>query len=236
MISEGVTPERIYIMCGRFAQHSSMQMLKKHFKNINTVTSKESLSYNICPTDDVLTLINQQEEIRAGKMRWGLIPSWSKSMKIGSKLINARIETIAEKPSFRNALIKRRCVVIADGYYEWQKMTGKQKQAWYITLKNNIPFGFAGIWEIWKNKQLQKIASCTIITTESIASIQQVHHRMPVILTSEAVHEWLDHHNSDKKKLIQILNEGQETRFQKHKVSSYVNSVSNKDIKCIQDI
>jgi putative SOS response-associated peptidase YedK len=124
-------------------------------------------------------------------LRWGLIPSWAKDPAMGAKLINARAETVAEKPSFRSAFRHRRCLVVADGFYEWQKQEGK-KQPFYFRLQDGQPFAFAGLWESWKDPNGEVVDSCTILTTEANQLMQPIHDRMPVILASQDYDLWLD--------------------------------------------
>jgi putative SOS response-associated peptidase YedK len=124
--------------------------------------------------------------------KWGLIPSWSKDPSIGDRMINARAETLAEKPSFRNAFRRRRCLILADGFYEWKQIPGmKSKQPMFIRLKDENPFAFAGLWEIWSSPDGSEIRSCTIITTQPNSLIESIHNRMPVILPADAYPIWL---------------------------------------------
>ena len=156
--------------------------------------------YNIAPTQDVAVVANtlpdtgQEPAVKQIEFfHWGLIPSWAKDPKIGNRMINARSETLVEKPSFRNAYKRRRCLVLADGYYEWQKIPGeKTKQPVYIRLKSQKPFAFAGLWEVWKGKGMDEpLRSCTIITCPPNAVLAEIHHRMPVILPAEVYGAWL---------------------------------------------
>jgi putative SOS response-associated peptidase YedK len=124
-------------------------------------------------------------------MRWGLIPSWAKDESIGSKMINARSETLAEKPSFRNAYQRRRCLILSDGFYEWQKQAGRGSQPYYFSREDGKPFAFAGLWEFWKSPQGEDVLSCTIITTHANGVVSPVHERMPVMLTAGNAWDWL---------------------------------------------
>ena len=148
--------------------------------------------YNIAPTQPVAVITNHSPN-KLDYFTWGLIPSWAKDPEIGSRLINARAETLAEKPSYRNAYRRRRCLILADGFYEWQEMpNSKGKQPVYIYIKDHQIFAFAGIWEIWNAPDASQIYSCSIITTQPNALIQPIHNRMPVILPPEAYSHWLD--------------------------------------------
>ena len=173
-------------MCGRFTLSISLAELQLRF-SFPADDIEHPERYNIAPTQTVLTVVNQgQEQNLAEYMRWGLVPSWAKDISIGSRMINARAETIAEKPSFKRALQKRRCLVLSDGFYEW-KRTGKDKQPMYIGLESGEPFGMAGLWEAWKSPDGEWLHSCTIITTEPNSLMESIHNRMPVILPRDSV-------------------------------------------------
>ncbi len=218
-------------MCGRFAQYSSLSALKKTL-TIDSVTCDVTSSYNIVPTQEVLTVIHHDGN-RLGKLRWGLVPHWAKDVSGASKMINARAETVSEKPAFRRAFKHRRCIIPADGFYEW-KREKKAKQPWYFTLPYQTPFVFAGLWETWKENDEQAYNSCTIITTEASESIRTIHHRMPVILTPEAVESWLDPLLQDSKEINDILLNGHVSEIKGFPVSEHVNSARNNDPSCIQ--
>src|SRR5215510_7740303 len=189
-------------MCGRFTLTSDLDRLAEHFAFRKTNLSYTP-HYNIAPSQPVLTLIDAQEH-RAGFLRWGLIPSWAKDPGIGDRMINARAETVAEKPSFRRALQKRRCLVLADGFYEWQK-EGKKKIPMYIALHSHQPFGFAGLWETRQPQGKEPIHSCTIITTTPNSLMASIHNRMPVILPRAAESVWLDRSIEDPRVLLPLL-------------------------------
>jgi putative SOS response-associated peptidase YedK len=181
-------------MCGRFTLTTNLDDLQMRF-NFEAADLLYQPRYNVSPTQSVLTLVNSGQN-HAGLMRWGLIPSWAKDPSIGMRMINARAETVAERPSFRRALQKRRCLVLADGFYEWKK-EGKRKIPMYITLKSEEPFGFAGLWEVWKNPAGEDIYSCTIITTTPNPMMEPIHNRMPVILPRELEADWLNQRVDD---------------------------------------
>jgi putative SOS response-associated peptidase YedK len=216
-------------MCGRFAQYSDLSTLQKHF-DITAATCRVSPAYNIAPTQEVLAVIQHQGR-RLGKLRWGLVPRGAKDFTSGQ--INARSETLAEKPSFREAFKKRRCLIPADGFYEWEKEDGF-KQPWYFTLSSEEPFGFAGLWETWKNKDgSATYHSCTIITAASDGFIRNIHHRMPVILLPDAYHKWLNPENRNTDELSEILKKEIIRDLKGYRVSQLVNSVKNNDPGCI---
>ena len=181
-------------MCGRFAQTQTGETVAETFQL--SVTPELVPRYNIAPSQSV-TVITQAR--RTGdrlchEKRWGLIPQWSKDAKIGYKLINARAETVATKPSFRGAFQQRRCLIVADGFYEWQKsQSAEPKQPHLIRHKSRSLFAFAGLWERWQDPQTDEtIFSCTILTTTANDALVPIHHRMPVILPSSDYDAWLD--------------------------------------------
>ena len=168
--------------------------------------------------------------------RWqliSLVPSWAKDLSTAGKLINARIETVDEKPSFKNAFKKRRCLILSDGFYEWQK-TEKTKQPWYFRLPSGNSFGFAGLWEIWKSSEGQKYSSCTILTTIASESVKHVHDRMPVILQPDTISDWLNPNSHDVSQLKEILNDGKVENLTGYPVTNKMNSPSFNDPSCIE--
>ena len=159
-------------------------------------------------------------------MKWGLIPFWAKDLSIGNRMINARAETVAENRVFRQAFEKRRCLVIADGFYEWMRV-GKGKLPMRIILKSGEPFGLAGLWETWKSPKGESVQSCTIITTTPNEVMAPIHNRMPVILTREAEGIWLDPEQSDKNILQELLAPYEAEAMEAYEVSPLVNSPHN---------
>ena len=215
-------------MCGRFVQFSSLRTLEAHFP-IDSIAGDVRASYNVAPTQEVLAIIHQDGR-RLEKLRWGLVPSWAKDLTGAARLINARAETVARKPSFRAAFKRRRCLVMADGFYEWQGEKGS-KQPYFFTLPSKRPFAFGGLWETWKGKDAGDDApaykSCTILTTAASESIQAIHHRMPVILQPEAYDGWLDPQIHDADRLAVILQDHLVREMQCYPVSKRVNRVQN---------
>lgn len=179
-------------MCGRFTLTASGDDLAALFE-IEAVPNLEP-RYNIAPTQPVAVVRLDPEGRRRvfTLMRWGLIPSWAKDIGIGNRLINARAETLTEKPAFRTAFRRRRCLIPADGFYEWQKQTAGRKQPYFIGLPNRRPFAFAGLWEHWEGADGSVLDSCTIITTEANERVRALHDRMPVILDRGDFGDWLD--------------------------------------------
>lgn len=173
-------------MCGRFTQTHTAEAIAQTF-DLDEIPNWQP-RYNIAPTQPIGAIV---EPHRFKFLRWGLIPSWAKDPTISNKLINARAETVSEKPSFRDAFKRRRCLIVADGYYEWKKQAGK-KQPFYFQLENHQPFAFAGLWERWNSPDGETVETCTIITTEANELAATVHDRMPVILSEDEYDRWLD--------------------------------------------
>jgi putative SOS response-associated peptidase YedK len=149
--------------------------------------------YNVAPGDEVLAVTTDRDGNPRGELlRWGLVPSWAKQADTGLKMINARLETVAERPAFRRAFERYRCLIIADGFYEWRRQPSGPKQAFHITRTDGLPFAFAGLWSIWYGENDQKLRTCTIITTAASSAIAPLHDRMPVILAPDAEAAWLE--------------------------------------------
>lgn len=180
-------------MCGRFTLTVDPAQLKL-FLDLNDVPADLSARYNIAPTQPVAVItsaIDRKVEI----FQWGLIPSWSKDPSIGSRMINARAETIEEKPAFRAPFKRHRCLILADGFFEWKKIIeGKKetKQPYYIRLKDDRPFAFAGLWDHWTSPTGDERLTCTIITTTPNELMAEIHDRMPVILDKDSMWDWID--------------------------------------------
>ena len=183
---------------------------------------KSDPRYNVAPTQTVI-VVNDDGSRHLTEMRWRLIPSWAKDPVIGNRMINARGETVATKPAFRAALRRRRCLIPADGFYEWQQQ-GRRKQPVYITLKTREPFSFAGLCESWTSPDGEEIKTCTIITTEANALLKPIHDRMPVILTKEAERVWLDPAIQDTERLLSLLVPYPAEEMEAYPVSTRVNN------------
>ena len=211
-------------MCGRYTLIADLGDLAQRFEFDGGDFSYDP-GYNIAPTESVLTVRNVEGR-EAAFMKWGLIPFWAKDPKIGSRMINARAETVAEKPTFRNALKKRRCLVLADGYYEWEK-TPVGKRPYRIILKSGEPFAFAGLWETWRDPQGIVVPSCTIITTAANDFLAPIHDRMPVILPRESEGLWLDPDTDDAAVLTGILTPHSDADMDAYEVSTMVNNARN---------
>src|SRR5574337_1202802 len=191
-------------MCGRFSLTTSLGAVALRFGVRTGLEDAGDVSrYNIAPTQTVI-VVGDDGTRYLTQMRWGLIPSWAKDPAIGNRMINARAETVATRPAFRVALRKRRCLVVADGFYEWQERL-RGKQPYYLAIKSCEPFGFAGLWDAWTSPDGEEIRSCTIITTEANELLLPIHDRMPVILTREAEAIWLDPAFQDPTRLLLLL-------------------------------
>ena len=213
-------------MCGRFVGFTNIEALKEQFP-IDVANVDMVASYNVAPSQEILAIARYEGENHLVRFHWGLVPSWTKDVSIGNKLINARSETIATKPSFRNAFKRRRCLIPADGFYEWKK-TKDGKQPVFLTLSDGKPFAFAGLWETWHDKENETAyRSCTIITREASESMKEIHHRMPVILKQEAFKSWLDTKNQDIERLQEIIQNQIHTELVGVPVSNRVNSIRN---------
>ena len=193
-------------------------------------------NYNVAPTQEVPAVVagNGGGDRRLEMLRWGLIPSWADDPGIGARMINARSETVAEKPSFRRAFKERRCLIPADGFYEWQKTNGG-KQPHYIRMKNGRPFAFAGLWESWKGDG-NEIRSCTILTTNPNDIAGEIHNRMPVILPPEGYEVWLDPDVRETDQLLSLLAPYPPSDMEAYPVSRRVNSPSNNEPSCVESV
>ena len=224
-------------MCGRFVQFSSLRTLENHFL-IEPYEGDISVNYNIAPTQEIL-VVKYHEGRRLYKFHWGLIPSWSKNLSVASRLINARAETVSQKPSFRAAFKRRRCVIPADGFYEWKGKKGN-KQPYFITSHSDQPLAFAGLWETWKRKDATPEdpihRSCTIITTAASQSLQDIHHRMPLILKPDALDSWLDPNVQEVNQLNDIMHNQHVREMKSYPVSKFVNRVQNNSKECIEPL
>jgi putative SOS response-associated peptidase YedK len=223
-------------MCGRFVGFRNLEELKAHFP-IDAANCDAAANYNVAPTQEVLAIARMDGANILDKYHWGLVPFWAKDTTIGYKMINARSESVATKPSFREAFKKRRCLILADGFYEFKGQKGK-KQPVFITRPDQSPFAFAGLWEIWQDMQKQDAAyrSCTIITREAAGAMKEIHHRMPVIVDPGAYGVWLDSENQDSDGLQALLQAHAVTDLVFHPVSKQVNSVRTNDPSNIKPI
>nr|WP_309101226.1 SOS response-associated peptidase [Fredinandcohnia onubensis] len=224
-------------MCGRFTLFAEYDEILNRFDIEAAIEQDLYLpSYNIAPSHSVLSVINDGTQNRLGYLRWGFVPSWAKDEKVGYKMINARAETLAEKPSFRNAFKHRRCLIIADSFYEWKKGPNKTKTPIRIKLKSHNLFAMAGIWERWKSLEGNTLFSCSIITTTPNVLMKDIHDRMPVILNKEDEQAWLDPSINDVSKVSHLLKPLEDDNMEAYEVSSLVNSPRNNSPNLIQKI
>lgn len=222
-------------MCGRFTLTVDPGQLQQ---TLSWVEVPEELTprFNIAPSQPVAVVANDGQN-RLDFFVWGLIPSWAKDPKVGNRMINARAETLAEKPAFRAAYRRRRCLVLADGFYEWRQEPGSTvKTPMYIKMKSGEPFAFAGLWEVWYSPDGSKILSCTIITTGPNELVENIHTRMPAILSPQAYQQWLDPEEKEAGELAPLLAPYAADEMTAYPVSRLVNSPNNDDIACIQPL
>jgi len=222
-------------MCGRFTLTLDPEELKEFFPGIE-FPGNTTPRYNIAPTQPVAVITNSAAS-KVDFFLWGLIPSWAKDAEIGSRLINARAETLAEKPSFRTAFKRRRCLILADGFYEWQEIPGSRgKQPMFIHIEGRKPFAFAGLWELWHAPDASPVYTCTIITTQPNALMEPIHNRMPVILPASAYETWLNPDERHPSQLNQLLVPYPAELMSAYPVSRQVNSPQNDSPGCIHPL
>jgi putative SOS response-associated peptidase YedK len=221
-------------MCGRFIIKSDLKQIQLAF-NIDQVNTEVKPSYNVAPTQPVVTVVQRDGQNILEEMRWGLIPVWAKDASIGYKMINARAESVSEKASFKRPLKNRRCLIVADGFYEWQT-DGSRKIPMFIRLKSNKPFGFAGLYDVWKSPDGEWITSCAIITTTPNGLMESIHNRMPVILPKKAYELWLDPSNQDLEELGALLQAYPADEMEAYQVSRLVNSPKNNSPELIRPV
>ena len=222
-------------MCGRYTLTPGLTILQRRFSfTAEQITLKPR--YNLAPSQGAPVIVVEDSR-KLKVMHWGLVPFWAKETSIGHKLINARAETLAEKPSFRQSLKRRRCLVLADGFYEWRKVpTGRTKIPMRFVLRSREPFAFAGLWDIWGKPDGSELQSFTIITTEANDLLRPVHNRMPVILPQEAEDEWLDPEVRQVGTLTPLLKPFPSGMMEAYEVSTRVNSPRNDAPDCIEEV
>ena len=220
-------------MCGRFVRKLDLREAMAYF-NAAVMESDLGPSYNIAPRQPIAVIMERGER-KIVSMQWGLIPHWAKDEKIGNKLINARCETIAFKPSFRNAYKNRRCLIIADGFYEWREID-MHKRPYYICMKDEKPFGMAGLYETWSDPGGKKITTCTIITTTANDLMKPIHHRMPVIIDPDDYDLWLDPEETDTSKLEKMLRPCDPGMLKAYEVGPQVNAAGHVSEDCIKPV
>lgn len=218
-------------MCGRFTLRSSMSDVAKVFAVAHE--GEVAPLFNIAPTQNVMAVRAAADGPRElCSLRWGLVPSWADDLSVGNRMINARAESVATKPAFRRAFKTRRCLIVADGFYEWQK-AGRQKQPHYIRLKSDRPFGFAGLWETWA-KGDAPVETCCVITTTANELVAPIHDRMPVIVPPDAYEQWLRLDVQDVDLLQSLLRPYPAAEMTAYPVGTRVNNPTYSAADCIE--
>jgi len=218
-------------VCGRYSQTAELETLQKRFR-FTVSRAAPRRRYNIAPAQTAPVILRDDELVMDG-LRWGLVPSWAKDPGIGAKLINARSETVQEKPSFRTSFSARRCLVPADGFYEWAK--GPSKTPYRFTRRDGRPFAFAGLWDRWQGAEGAERKTFTILTTEANPLVRKVHHRMPVILREDDEPLWMDPKTSPEA-LVELLLPCSADEMRRFEVSARVNSTANDDPACAEPV
>ena len=218
-------------MCGRFTQRKPAKALEEHF---GVEVPETQPGFNIAPTQNVQAVRGGDDGREAAWLKWGLVPAWAKDASMGARLINARSETVSEKPSFREAFKKRRCIIPADGFYEWRR-TERGKQPYFFHMRDDRPFGFAGLWERWEGTEGEVINSCTILTTEANEVLRPVHDRMPVILHPEEYSRWLEAGERERVMLRELLRPYPAEEMAGYTVGTLVNSPANRGAELIAE-
>ncbi|HEV7888143.1 MAG TPA: SOS response-associated peptidase [Acidimicrobiales bacterium] len=238
-------------MCGRFVSATPAAQLAEAFRVEEVKVPGDAAplaeaNYNVAPTNDVVAVaVSKDGQRQLGTFHWGLVPSWAKDRSIGNRMINLRADTVKDKPSFRRILGKRRCIIPADGFYEWKDMgKGRKKQPFFIRARDGSPLALAGLWEVWKDRALEAedpgsaewLKSCTIITTEPNGLLAPIHNRMPVVLPPEVWDTWLDPANDDVDALEKLLVPAPDDLLELYPVSLEVNSVQNNGPQLVEPL
>lgn len=220
-------------MCSRFSRVTILELLLKEFLFEGDGLEQIRPDYNIAPTDLAYIVVQEGEKRYLKRMMFGLIPHWAKDPKIGVQCLNARAETVAEKPAFRDAFKSRRCLVLTDGFYEWLR-EGKNRIPYRVMMKNHKPYAMAGLWDRWKRSDGREFETFSIVTTEPNDLIKTIHDRMPVILSKEDEDLWLAPYVKEAKTLQPLLKSFPAESMEMVPVSSMVNSSKNKEEECIR--
>ena len=220
-------------MCGRYTLFAKREEIIEAFE-LDEDISDYRPSYNIAPGQDVLAIIHDGRQKRAGYLKWGLVPSWAKDEKIGYKMINARSETAHEKLSFKNLMARKRCLIVADGFYEWQQ-TEEKKQPYRIHSADRKLFAFAGLWDKWE-KNGKVVFTCTILTKDADAYMRHIHHRRPIILPKDEENIWIKPNGIKPSQGKQFLTQVNSEQLNAYPVGTYVNKAMHNDETCIQPL
>ncbi len=224
-------------MCGRFVSTTPADQLAAYFGAEALGETLVEPSYNVAPTNQVYTVIERDDVRQLTSARWGLVPFWAKDTKVGSKMINARAETVATKNAFRKSFKRQRCIIPVDSFYEWTTYKGqKKKTPIRIHRVDDAPFAFAGLWDTWKDPDGDRLLTCTILTGEPNEKMAEVHDRMPIMLPPGAWDLWLDNNVSDTDELQSLLVPAPSELIELHPVSTEVNNVRNKGAHLIEPV
>jgi putative SOS response-associated peptidase YedK len=223
-------------MCGRFVSASPPDDIARYFDAASPDQALDE-SYNVAPTNDVYAVFETGGVRRLDIFHWGFVPHWAKDPSVGNRMINARAETLATKNAYKPALRKRRCIIPADGFYEWKKIPGqKTKQPFFAQRDDGAPMAFAGLWSIWRDQSGDELHSCTIVTTSANEEMADIHDRMPVVLGRDAWEAWLDEGNDDLDTLGKLLVPAPKGIIRLHPVSTEVNNVRNNGAHLIDPV
>ena len=223
-------------MCGRFNLRTPASELASFFDIVFDPPLQAALAprFNIAPSQPVLVIRGESDRVAADLVNWGLVPGWAKDPTVGNRMINARCETVAEKPSFQAAFRRRRCLVPATGFYEWQKTGGREKQPWHIHRPDDSPLAFAGIWERWEADDGSALETCAIITTAANSRMDPIHHRMPVILEPADFPAWLDPEHDDRDRLESLMVPCPDEELVTEPIDTWVNRPANEGPDCLR--
>jgi putative SOS response-associated peptidase YedK len=220
-------------MCGRYRLSRRKQVVEEYFESASDESEEEDWSprYNIAPTQPVPTVRQSGANRILSSMRWGLVPSWASDTAIGNRLINGRSETVLQKAAFRNSFLMRRCLIPADGFYEWKK-SGKERHPFHFSMKDGSLFAFAGVWDRWKSPAGQMLESCSILTTAANELLEGVHDRMPVILPPRHYRTWLTAPSAEAERLAELLVPFDPSFMSRYSVGPFVNKPQNEGPEC----
>jgi len=231
-------------VCGRYTSTSTSEQVAAFFAAEEVKTEELPLRYNVAPSQLVYAIAERrrtddQPQRQLGSFRWGLVPSWAKDPSIGNRMINARAETLSSRNAYKRALVRHRCIIPADAFYEWQirELEGKRQKAPYVIRhRDGSPLAFAGLWEVWHDAEDQPLRTCVIITTEANRLLAPIHDRMPVVLPPDAWDEWLDPENQDVSRLQKLLVPAPAKEFEAYEISTLVNNVRHEGPELIEPI
>ncbi len=226
-------------MCGRYVSTAPPDEIARYFEATPHPAVQLEPNWNVAPTDEVLVVLDEGEDRRIAVHRWGLVPGWAKDPSVGARMINARSETVHERSAFKRAFERRRCLIPADGFYEWEKLAGKAKQPWFIHRRDGEPLAFAGLWEQWRGpgpNGIDRLRSATILTTRANVTMQPIHDRMPVIVARSQWSRWLDPQNRDTGALAPLLVPAPPDLLALRAVGNAVGNVANDGPRLVEPV